>query len=75
MKFGVRWVPHLNQLRVQAMEWRVEADLRDGAHEQLVPELRDLTARHPLREHFHGQLMLALYRCGHGHSIRGAPRR
>ena len=35
-----------------------------GGHEQLVPELRDLAAQHPLREHFHAQLMLALYRCG-----------
>ena len=59
-----RWVPHLDQLHVQALEWRIEADLHEGRHEQLIPELRDLTARHPLRERFHGQLMLALYRCG-----------
>ena len=59
-----QWVPHLDQLHVQALDWRVEGDLDDGRHEQLVPELRDLTARHPLREHFHSQLMLALYRCG-----------
>jgi DNA-binding SARP family transcriptional activator len=59
-----RWVPHLEELHVQALEWRIEADLHEGRHEQLIPELRDLTARHPLREHIHGQLMLALYRCG-----------
>ena len=59
-----RWVPHLDQLHVQALDWRIEADLHEGRHEQLIPELRDLTARHPLRERFHGQLMLALYRCG-----------
>ena len=59
-----RWLPHLDQLQLQALGWRIEADLRVGGHEQLVPELRDLTARHPLRERFHGQLMLALYRCG-----------
>ena len=57
-------MPHLDQLRGQALEWRIEGDLHDGHHEQLIPELRDLTARHPLREHFHGQLMLALYRSG-----------
>jgi len=59
-----QWVPHLDQLRVQAVEWRIEADLHDGRHEQLIPQLRELTIRHPVREHFHGQLMLALYRCG-----------
>jgi DNA-binding SARP family transcriptional activator/tetratricopeptide (TPR) repeat protein len=59
-----QWVPQLNQLHVQALEWRTEADLRDGRHEQLIPELLDLSARHPLREQFHGQLMLALYRAG-----------
>ena len=55
---GIEWVPHLDQLHLQALEWRIEADLHEGRHEELIPELRDLTARHPLREHFHGQLML-----------------
>jgi len=59
-----QWMPHLEGLRVQALEWRIEADLQQGRHEELVPELRELTALHPLSEHFHGQLMLALYRCG-----------
>jgi DNA-binding SARP family transcriptional activator/tetratricopeptide (TPR) repeat protein len=55
-----QWVPNLEQLHVQVLAWRIEADLHEGRHEQLIPELRELTARHPLREHFHGQLMLAL---------------
>jgi DNA-binding SARP family transcriptional activator/tetratricopeptide (TPR) repeat protein len=59
-----RWVPYLDQLHVQALSWRIEGDLHEGRHEQLVPELRGLAAQHPLREGFHGQLMLALYRCG-----------
>ena len=59
-----RWVPHLDQLHVQALEWRIEADLHEGRHEELIPELRDLTARQPLQERFHGQLMLALYQSG-----------
>jgi len=59
-----RWVPYLDQLHVQTLEWRVEADLHAGRHEELIPELQDLTGRHPLRERFHGQLMLALYQCG-----------
>jgi DNA-binding SARP family transcriptional activator/tetratricopeptide (TPR) repeat protein len=60
-----QWVPRLEQLHEQALDWRIEADLHNGRHEQLIPELRDLTVRHPLRERFHSQLMLALYRCGH----------
>ncbi|GHJ42818.1 hypothetical protein Cs7R123_01600 [Catellatospora sp. TT07R-123] len=55
---------HPAEVRVQLLEWRVEADLRLGRHEQLTAELPLLTAEHALRERFHGQLMLALYRCG-----------
>ena len=57
-------VPHLEQFRVQALEWRIEADLHRGRHEQLIPQLQALVVEHPLREHFHAQLMLALARCG-----------
>ena len=35
----------------------------NGRHEQMVPELRDLTAASAARA-LHAQLMLALYRCG-----------
>src|SRR5215469_8313570 len=59
-----RWVPHLDQTRLQALEWRIEAHLHLGRHEHVVAELTDLTVRHPLRERFHVQLMLALTRCG-----------
>ncbi len=58
------YVPRLEQLRLQAVEWRVEADLNLGRHEQLVPELLALAGEHPLREHIHADLMLALYRSG-----------
>jgi hypothetical protein len=40
----------------------VEADLAIGRHADLVPELETLVGRHPLRERFRYQLMLALYR-------------
>jgi hypothetical protein len=49
---------------MQALESRVEADLRLGRHGELVAELRGLAVGEPLREGLHGQLMLALYRCG-----------
>ena len=57
-------VPRLEQLRLQAAEWQIEAGLNLGHHGQLVPGLQALIAQHPLRERFHAQLMLALHRCG-----------
>ena len=50
----------LERLHAQVLAGRIEADLHKGRHEQLIPELQELTARDPLRESFHGQLMLAL---------------
>ncbi|MEU7526007.1 BTAD domain-containing putative transcriptional regulator [Saccharothrix sp. NPDC042600] len=50
--------------RLAALRERVEADLLLGRHGELVSELRDLTGAHPRDERLHGQLMLALYRCG-----------
>jgi DNA-binding SARP family transcriptional activator/tetratricopeptide (TPR) repeat protein len=57
-------VPGLDQLRLQAQEWQVEAGLHLGRHGELVTELQSLAAAHPLRERFVAQLMLAQYRCG-----------
>lgn len=54
----------LEQLRVQAAEWRVDAELNLGHHQQLTEQLRDLARRYPLRERIHEQRVLALYRCG-----------
>ncbi|HLJ98729.1 MAG TPA: BTAD domain-containing putative transcriptional regulator [Streptosporangiaceae bacterium] len=56
--------PGLEELRLQAEEWRADAALHLGRHDELVVGLRSLAAKHPLRERFHAQLMLALYRCG-----------
>src|SRR6202034_4674272 len=41
-----------------------EAALHPGQHHKLTPELQALSAEYPLREPFHGQLMVALYRSG-----------
>jgi YVTN family beta-propeller protein len=57
-------VARLDELRIGAIEDRLESELALGRHEGLVGELRALAARHPLRERLHGQLMVALYRCG-----------
>jgi DNA-binding SARP family transcriptional activator/tetratricopeptide (TPR) repeat protein len=57
-------VPGLAELRLLALESRIEADLRLGRHADLVAELHRLASIHPLREQVRGQLMLALYRCG-----------
>lgn len=56
--------PRLEQSRLQAFEDRIEADLWLCRHDRLVPELRELTTAHPLREGFRAQLMLALARGG-----------
>jgi DNA-binding SARP family transcriptional activator len=54
----------LEELRLVALEERIEADLGAGRHRELVPELERLAAEHPLRERLRGQLILALYRAG-----------
>ncbi len=46
--------------RLAALRRRVEADLRRGAVDGLVPELTELTAAHPYDEGFRAQLIRAL---------------
>jgi DNA-binding SARP family transcriptional activator len=54
----------LEELRLAAIEARVEAELALGHHEALIGELESLVREHPFRERLRGQLMLALYRSG-----------
>jgi predicted ATPase/DNA-binding SARP family transcriptional activator len=54
----------LEELRLNALEERIEADLASGRHPLLVGELQRLVAEHPLRERLHAQLMRALYATG-----------
>jgi YVTN family beta-propeller protein len=57
-------VERLAELRLAAIEERIEAELELGRHAALVPELEMLAADNPLRERLRGHLMVALYRCG-----------
>lgn len=52
----------LEETRLECMELMVEANLTLGRHREIVGQLYSLTVEHPLRETFHSQLMLALYR-------------
>ena len=57
-------ITRLEELRLTAVETRLEAELALGREADLVPELQSLIERHPLRERLWGQLMLALVRSG-----------
>jgi WD40 repeat protein/DNA-binding SARP family transcriptional activator len=54
----------LAELRLAALEDRIEAELRLGRHREVVAELEGLVRDQPLRERLWAQLMLALYRSG-----------
>lgn len=54
----------LEELRLFALEERVEARLGGGDHVGLIGDLEALVQEHPLRERMWGQLMVALHRSG-----------
>jgi DNA-binding SARP family transcriptional activator len=56
--------PRLVEARLAAVERRVDLDLAEGRHGDMVAELRDLTARHPLRESLWARLIVVLGRGG-----------
>src|SRR5262245_26019321 len=62
--FAQTEIARLAELRLEALEERIEADLALGRHAAAVGELEGLVAQHPLRERLRAQLMLALYRSG-----------
>jgi DNA-binding SARP family transcriptional activator len=57
-------ISRLEELRVHALELRIEAELDLGRNARAIVELEDLVAAHPFRERLCAQLMLALYRDG-----------
>ncbi|MBA3245375.1 MAG: AfsR/SARP family transcriptional regulator [Actinobacteria bacterium] len=54
----------LEEILLAALEQRLDAELALGRHRELVGELDELAAQHPLHEPFASRLMLALYRSG-----------
>ncbi|MDQ3865516.1 MAG: AAA family ATPase, partial [Actinomycetota bacterium] len=63
-RFAEAEIEHLEELRLASLEQRIERDLGEGRHAELVGELEALVRQHPLRERLRGALMVALYRSG-----------
>jgi DNA-binding SARP family transcriptional activator len=57
-------IAQLEDLRLECVSDRIDADLACGRHAEVVGELEALVHEHPLRERLRGQQMLALYRAG-----------
>jgi predicted ATPase/DNA-binding SARP family transcriptional activator len=57
-------ISRLEELRLAAIEDRLDADLDLGRHTEVAAELEGLVAEHALRERLRAQLMVALYRAG-----------
>jgi predicted ATPase/DNA-binding SARP family transcriptional activator/Tfp pilus assembly protein PilF len=54
----------LEELRLVAVEERIDAELDLGHHEEVLAEVLRVAGEHPYRERLQGQAMVALYRCG-----------
>ncbi|MET8809104.1 AfsR/SARP family transcriptional regulator [Streptomyces sp. NPDC004546] len=55
---------YLEEQRLEAVSLRIEADMANNRHREIVGELRSLVATHHLHEPFHVRLMQALHRSG-----------
>jgi DNA-binding SARP family transcriptional activator len=64
VEFAQSEIRRLEELRLAALEDRLEADLALGGHVAAIGELEALLEANPLRERLRGLLMLALYRSG-----------
>ena len=62
--FAQAAIARLEELRLSAIELRIDADLALGRNAEAVAELEELVVSHPLRERLRAQLMLGLYREG-----------
>jgi len=57
-------IARLDELRLTALEDRIEAEIELGRHDGAIPDAATLAARHPDRERLCRLLMLALARAG-----------
>jgi DNA-binding SARP family transcriptional activator len=57
-------IARLEEIKLAALELRIDADLALGRHDELVGELEAVVAQQPLRERLWRCLMTALYRSG-----------
>ncbi|MEU4700714.1 AfsR/SARP family transcriptional regulator [Nonomuraea dietziae] len=55
---------YLQEARLGAVERRIDLDMAEGRHGELVAELMELSGRHPLREPLWERLLVALGRSG-----------
>jgi DNA-binding SARP family transcriptional activator len=62
--FAQTAIARLEEIKLAAVELRIDADLALGRHDGLIGELEALVAAQPLRERLRRYLMTALYRSG-----------
>jgi DNA-binding SARP family transcriptional activator len=62
--FAQAAIARLEEIRLAAVELRIDAELAVGRHDELVGEIEALVAEHPLRERLRMYLMTVLYRSG-----------
>ncbi len=70
-----REAARLEELRLVAVEGRIEADIELGSHAEVTGELEGLVREYPLRERLWRLLVLALYRAGRQADALAAYRR
>ncbi len=62
--FAQTEIARLDELRLTALEQRLDAELALGRHDAVLGEIEALVRRHPSRERLRELQMLALYRAG-----------